>query len=197
VTPVDWREFIASLVNSLAWPLAVLAVVMLLRSQIRTLFDGTLQRLKLGPAGAEFEWAQVERDTAVAAAGSIASISGPDGEGVDAELDAIIPLIETMPAVAVRRSFDVLERELRRIVEDRQLELPYENPDVNGLIRAAYHGGAITKDTGNALRGLVELRNLSEHDPSGTRTTPEKARDFLALTRSVLYALGATALGSD
>jgi hypothetical protein len=193
---MEWREFVASLVDSLAWPVAVVSVVALLRSQISALFDGTLQRLKVGPGGAELEWARVERETAVAAAGSIAAISasGPDGDAIDAELDAIEPLIETMPALAVRQSFAVLERELRRIVEEGQLEVPYENPDVNGLIRAAYHARVITKDTGNALRGLVELRNLAEHDPSGTRTTPEKARDFLALTRSVLYALGVTSV---
>lgn len=193
---MGWREFIASLVGSLAWPVAVVVLVALLRSQVGGLFAGTLQRLKVGPGGAELEWARVERKAAVAAVGSIAEISssGLDDAAIEAELDAIEPLIETMPAVAVRQSFAVLERALRRIVEERQLELPYENPDVNGLIRAAYHGRVISKDTGNALRGLVELRDLTENDPAGTRTTPGKARDFLALTRSVLYALGATRL---
>jgi hypothetical protein len=192
---MGWRDFIASLVDSLAWPAAVVVLVMLLRSQIAGLFDGTLQRLKLGPAGAELEWARTEAVTAVAAVSSNrAAAPGERRDGFDAELAVIEEMTDTVPSVAVQRGFDLVERELRRIVDEQKLEVPYPNPRVDGLIKAAYHGNAITRETGEALRGLLHLRNLTDDDPAGTRTTPDKARDYLVLTRSVLDSLGAETL---
>ena len=57
------------------------------------------------------------------------------------------------------------------------------------MIKAAVHGRAITKETGGFPRGLVVLRNLAAHDPTGTKITSEKAAEFMLLARGVLYAL--------
>lgn len=193
---MDWRDFIASLVDSLAWPAAIVVLVLVLRQQITGLFDGTLHRLKIGPAGAEFEWLSTEATTATAVAAvtsAQAASASEHVEGLDAELAVIEQMADTMPAVTVQRAFGLVERELRRMVEGRNLE-PYPNSNVHAIIKAAYHGKLITKETGEALRGLAHLRDLTDHDPAGTRTTPEKARDYLVLTRSVLYSLGAEPL---
>ena len=52
---MSWREFVASLVDSLAWPVAVVVLVTLLRSQLAALLKsvGPLRWLRVGPAGAE------------------------------------------------------------------------------------------------------------------------------------------------
>jgi hypothetical protein len=194
---MEWRDFIASLIDSIAWPVAVIVLVVLLRTQIRGLFDGTLQRLNLGLSGAEFEWAQVERATAVAVASNVRAASSCDGgpstdhqsDRLEASLAAVDPLVAAAPGVAIRRAFDIIEEELRRIVDEHQLELPYPDPDVYGYIKAAHHGQAITKSDAEALRGMAVLRNLTGDDGMASSTTPEKARDFVNLTRALLCTL--------
>lgn len=115
--------------------------------------------------------------------------SGDRDVALDAEFHAIELLIERMPVVAIRKAVDLLERELRRKVADLNVELPDDNPDIHSMIKAAYHGRLITKEAGNALRGLVEHRDRFAHDLSGTKATTEEARDFLALARSLLFTI--------
>jgi hypothetical protein len=190
---VDWREFFASLVDSLAWPGAVVVLVVLLRGQLGDLLVGPLRRLKVGPGGAELEW----HETVGVVATSVTALpprppSGAlalTGEELDAELDNLEQLIEKTPSVALQQTFALVERELGRIVDERKLERPTNDRRPDTLIKAAVHGRAITKETGEALRGLVVLRNLAAHDPTGTKITPEKAAEFMLLSRGVLYAL--------
>jgi hypothetical protein len=188
---VDWREFIASLVDSLAWPAAVVMLVALLRAQIRSLLDAPLQRLKVGPGGVEAEWDRAERLTAVSAAKSLAPGDNFQDTAVERRLEAAEQLANSAPAVAIRQAFDVIDSELRRLVDDRGAELPYPDPDVHGYLKAARHARLITLELGEAIRGLIVLRDLTDNDPGGTRTSPEKARDFLVLARSVAYSLEA------
>jgi len=54
---VSWREFVTSLVGSLAWPASVAFVVWVFREQISTLFAGPVKRWKAGPVEMEY-WAQ-------------------------------------------------------------------------------------------------------------------------------------------
>jgi hypothetical protein len=185
---VQWRDFIASLVDSLAWPGAVVVLVMLLRRQLGELLGGPLRRLKVGPGGAELEWHETVGVVATRVAVPPVAPDG-GGDGLDAELDNLERLIDKTPSVALQQAFAVVERELGRIVDERNLERPTNDRRPDTLIKAAVHGRVITKETGEALRGLVVLRNLAAHDPSGTKVTSEKAAEYLLLVRAVLYAL--------
>jgi hypothetical protein len=191
---VNWREFVASLVDSLAWPGAVVVLVVLLRGQLGDLLAGPLRRLKLGPGGAELEW----HETVGVVATSVTALPSPRPpsgtpelarQDLDAELNNLERLIDKMPSVALQQTFAVVERELGRIVDERKLERPTNDRRPETLIKAAVHGRVINRETGEALRGLVVLRNLAAHDPSGTKITSEKAAEFMLLARGVLYAL--------
>lgn len=185
---MDWRAFFASVVGSLAWPLVVLLIVLLLRRQLIGLFDGPLSRLKLGPGGVEAEW---DRQLEAAAANTARALPAPQGPDVEDRLEAIEKLIDRTPVIAVRMCFDVVLDELRRLIVARDVDVPDtgREPTVHLLIKAAYHGGAITKPTGEALRALETLVRLTENDPSGTRTTPANAREFFTIARTTLFAL--------
>jgi hypothetical protein len=56
---MDTKQFIASLVSSLAWPAAVLGIVLLFRKQLADLLTGPLRRLKAGPGGVELEFERI------------------------------------------------------------------------------------------------------------------------------------------
>ncbi len=187
---MEWREFIASLVDSLAWPAALVILVALMRHHLGELLDsgGRLQRLKVGPAGAEIEWhalaAEVRAEVA-AGPGSPRSSSPLDDTGVDlSELDG---LAERSPADAIRVASAALIGELDRMVKERNAPLLAEPATPHILVKSAYHAGVITKETGEALRGLLTLKDLTEQRPE--TATVEKAVDFIVLSRAVLYAL--------
>jgi hypothetical protein len=188
---VSWREFVASLVDSLAWPSAAVVLVVVLRRQLAGLLDGPLQRLKVGPGGLEAEWDRAERDTAVAAAKSIpiGSVNEEEADAVEQRLEALAPLVDSTPALVIRQAFDVIESELRHLVDGAGADLPYPNSDVHGYVKAAYHADLITKELGEAIRGLIVLRDLTNNDPGGTRTSAKQAQDFLSIARAVAYSL--------
>jgi len=180
---VSWREFVASLVGSLAWPIAVVALLALLSGQLAGLLaDARLSRLKVGPGGAELEW---DRAVAEVAARSVRAL--PTQDRLDNELDNLERMATRTPGAAMQQAFALVERELRRLIEERNVDLLANDRSPHILIKSAYRGGAITKETGEALRGLVTLRDLAARDPSGV--THEKAADYLILVRAVLYAL--------
>lgn len=182
---MDWREFIASIVDSLAWPVAVVVLVVLLRARLAELLgSGPLRRLKLGPGGAELEWEQAVVEVA---ASSVRAL--PSQDGLDDELDNLERMAERTPDAAMQQAFAVVERELLRVIDESKIELVANDRRPHILIKSAYHGKLITKETGEALRGLVTLRDLAARDPQGV--SREKAIDYLVLVRAVLYALSA------
>lgn len=175
--------------ESLAWPAAIVVLVMLLRRQIADLLSGPMRTFKFGLGGAEIEWERAATEVVASSVRSLPSSSEVDGADLDAELDELERLVDTVPSVALQRAFAVVERELRRVTDEANIEPPPDDAGTPTLIKIAELGGAITKNTKEALRGLVVLRDLAAGDVSGTRITPEKAREFIALSRGVLYAI--------
>lgn len=51
---MNWREFVASLVGSVAWPLAAVIALALFRRQVTALLEAPLRRLKAAPF--ELSW---------------------------------------------------------------------------------------------------------------------------------------------
>lgn len=110
---------------------------------------------------------------------------------LDAELRSIERMTNRTPVIAIRDAAALLERELRRKAADLNMELPDDDPDINVIIKAAYVGDLITKETGHVLRHLMKQRNQIAHDLSGTQMTPDQARDFLTTARSLLFTIDA------
>jgi hypothetical protein len=186
---VDWREFVASLVDSAAWPAAAVATVLLLRSRMGDLLSSSpLRRLKVGPGGAELEWAQVAAEVR---ADVVASPSPKrpspfeiDGAADPADLDG---LAEREPAKAIEIAHALLLGELRAKVAERKPELLEGDPSPFALVKAADREGVISRADAEALRGMLTLRDLTAHRPH--TATVDRAIDFIVMARAVLYAL--------
>jgi hypothetical protein len=175
-------------VDSAAWPIAVVAIIALVRGRLADVLQSSpLQRLKLGPAGAELEWQQVAAEVRAEVASSRASIRGSriDQESEDlAELDG---LAARSPADAIEIAHSVLLTELRRLVQEAKPELLEGDANPHVLLKTAYHEGVISRENAEALRGMLTLRDLTAHRPD--TATVEKAVDFIVMARAVLYAL--------
>jgi hypothetical protein len=181
---MSWREFIASLVDSLAWPAAVAIAVVVLRRQLGTLLEGSVKRLKAGPLEVEY-WEK----TAIAAAESVA-IAAPASVQYDDEIQRLMTLADWMPNDAVIESFKLVENELDAIVKENDF-VPPRNAPPGRLADELAGAGVITQESATAIRGLATLRDLAAHGGSDALAPATRAREYVAMTRAVMFSLRA------
>jgi hypothetical protein len=178
------EQFIASLVNSLAWPGAVVVVAVVLRRPLGALLSNSLRRLKAGPVEFEFDRviSSVEADLGLEA-GATAATESPQFS----VLNDLAPVAQTSPTAAVLDAHSRLEHELWKLTKDVRDETEAPQGAV-GLARVALAHGLITPETENAIVGVTTLRNLTAHGRQAD-LSPERAMDYLALVDGVLFAL--------
>lgn len=173
------REFIASLVSSLTWPVAVAVGIWLFRRQIRTLLEGPIKRWKVGPLEFENEWASATERVGESVVTREALARRDD------ELDDLLALAEKAPVPTILAAHQAVEEMVRSLgvaagIDDAQ------NMSVGKLSAALAQRGLIDAKTDSALRGLVTLRNLAAHGPA---TEGRRATEYIVLAEAVLYAL--------
>lgn len=172
-------ELTAHLVASLAWPVAALLAVVILRRSITALLTGPLRRMKIGPVEAEFWDRIMER----AEEGMPPTKSAPPTPDVGEDLD---PDAELVPQVAVLEAYGRLERELREVLARSGVE-PLPSGAVR-LARLAERKTLISSRSVRSIEGLGALRNLVAHGAAGEVTTA-RAREYLAMVDAILYTI--------
>jgi len=182
---VSVTELLASLVGSLAWPLAVVAIVLVFRHRLRSLLEIPIQRLTVGPGGVELQW----QHGAAVVAQSVVATALTRTEGNEQESERLMALAATAPEAAVVEGFALVERELRNIAVSAGLE-GAERKSGSALAEAAAGAGAITAASAEGIRGLATLRDLSALG-WGEPTTAAHAVQYVMLVRALLYALRA------
>jgi len=179
---MSYLDFIAALVQALAWPIAVLLIVLIFRKKITELLSERMTRFKAGPL--EVEWArqisetQAELEEAGAATPLPSDLMDP----------SMRDLAERSPSGAIVEAFGQIELALRGIARSW---LPEEDADRLGGLRLARlleQHGALTEETVRAVEGLTVLRNLSAHGRANDLTV-ERAVEYLALAQAVLFAI--------
>jgi hypothetical protein len=183
--PVNWLGFVASLVQSLAWPAALVAIVIFLRKPIRAvLSQALLRRVKAGPVEVEFDQLQAEVREELARSPELSEVPVPtSAQSLREELSR---LAEISPASAVMEAFRQIEYRLIEMLDSSGTP-PDRTMGSRGLARLARERGLISDETLAAIDGLAVLRNLTAH--SGGEIGADRARDYLALADAVLYAL--------
>lgn len=190
---MDGLSFAASLVRSLAWPAAVVTGVVVLRRPLVGWLAVPPRRVKVGPAGVEAEWPE----QAARVVGSLTA-GGPGGEQAPQIAGAVegsdfvremLALIDTAsPMAAIEACYQRVGRVLAEMIEAAE---PGASAGLNvaGLARLAHARGLINTTNLNAVEGLGVMHTLAMLDGNGTRLDPAKAREYVALSEGVLYAL--------
>lgn len=182
---MGWQAFVASLVQSLAWPAAVIVIVVFLRKPIRAaLSHALLRRVKAGPIELEFDQLQAEVREELARSPELAEAQVP-GPAVSLG-EELSRLAEIAPASAVMEAFRRIEFRLNEMLDSPGVS-PARTMTGRALARLARERGLISDETLAAIEGLSMLRNLVAHAPSDIGV--DRARDYLALADAVLYAL--------
>jgi hypothetical protein len=178
-------SFVASLIQSAAWPIAVFALVYLLRKPLAEAVSQRLLRLKAGPVEAEFDRKAVEVREEVRQIPEVAAVEPRDGPVSLA--DELAPLVVISPSSAVREAFVRIEQRLRELLESAGREDGQWRSAYQMAVRAS-EANLISPETLKAIEGLRDLRNLTAHstrDDIGV----DRARDYVAMTDAVLYAM--------
>jgi hypothetical protein len=176
----------AEFISSIAWPLTALVIALLFRRPLSEALKSASGALSAGPF--RLEWkrraAEIEADL-----GSVPSITQGDGEGMGGRLNHVA---EVSPTGAIVEAFGQIEATLRSALEAdgaEELDRPWS---VRRLSDIASERGLITAETHDAIEGLSVLRNLAAHGGQAD-LSPQRAREFLALSQGVLFAINANA----
>ena len=179
-------QFIASLVGSLAWPVAVVVMAVIFKDQIRLLTSRPVRRFRAGPVEMEFDRllseveVSVERPTE-AVAGGRTKIDTP-------VLEDLEEMANTSPIAAVMAGYAAIEEQLRTLARKAESDPDVATMGTARLLRLALDRGVITPETAKAVEGITVMRNLAAHARAGD-VTAERARDYLVLADAVLYTL--------
>lgn len=186
---MGWLEFISSLSTALAWPAAVIVIVILLREPLKGLVS-MLQRMKYK----DFE---LEFGRKVAKAGEDADVEDdlrPSAE-LTSEETRIIELVGISPRVAVTEAW--------RLVEVASLEAAkallgkdFQKKKLSTkAIRQLEKAGRIDPAIIEMMRDLRELRNDAVHSPEFT-ISPDAALEYARIARQLVAQMKDVELGS-
>ena len=178
---MDVYQFIASLVSSLAWPVAVVVLLLAFKAPIARMVERLPKRVKAGPL--EVEWPEVATEARVALATSpeVKTAASPGSL-----TERFAKMAEDEPDAAIMTAWAEVEKALR----ERMGGLGIRQPSIAGMMlaRLAHERGEISDSTLRAIEGLSVLRNLAAHGRGG-EVDREKALDYLTLADATLYAI--------
>lgn len=181
-------EFIASVIDSLSWPLLILIGVVLLRAPISdALMSGPMKRFRAGPAGFEIEWGQkLEGLQTEAEAADLPKVEAADGlptetpRPVAPDLEQeLLATVDVSPRSAVLEAYSRLEAELRAVTPDPGGLWP-----VRLLAAEAVKKGLLREDQAEIVDKLTALRNDAAHE--GSNMSAENARLYVDLVTRLI-----------
>lgn len=181
---------ILEFISSVAWPVTVLAIVLLFRQSFSEMLSGPLRRLKAGPV--EAVWQDMESEIKA----ELSSEPGQSRGRSTADMrtasvsDELSNLAEKYPPAAILDAYEQVRRALVKALEDPPLDAGPKLDDLSvpQLAELALEGGRIHRKTAQAARGLSVLRNLAAHG-RGDEVTEARAHEYLALVDATLFAI--------
>jgi hypothetical protein len=175
--------FIAALIQALAWPVVILVLALVFRSQVKGLLSLPVQRLKAGPVEVVFGLKLAESETLLP---PLAAQTLPAMASIRDELKQ---LAEVEPGTAVLTAHDRLYERLREMVgkDDAPGPLP---ATAAAIAKIAGDRGGFTPELVKAIEEVTGLRNLVAHAGADS-VTSEQALQYLGVVDRLLYLIRA------
>jgi hypothetical protein len=170
---MDWKQFFASVVGSLAWPAAAIAIVYVFKDQLRLLI-GHIK--KIGAAGVNVELS--EKVEEAVDAGEIVQVErgliAPDVIGLDPTL---LQLAKSFPEAALIQSF----KELEALILQIRARIPDARPSRNlyEVLKALEKQEFIPQSAVALFQRLREARNAAAHIKGDEALSSSEALDLI------------------
>jgi len=156
---MDTLTFVAKVIDALAWPVATVVLVALLRREIKALLP-FVKRLKAGPLEAEFERELQELRTVVES-----QVAPPPAEKqLSPQEQKLLQLADINPRSAILEAWQGVEASARRLVYERGLYVagPESRP-LFDVYRAVSKSGLVPVEDMVLFNELRSLRNQAAH----------------------------------
>lgn len=176
-------QFVAELVQALAWPLTVLVLGLLFRAEIRGLL-GRMKKGKVGAAELEFEVAvrSLESESKAFAAPAVASaLTAPQ-----------VALLSSDPRAAIIGAWLQVEDAVEQLLYARAASVDEVPKNRGALLRALTRQALLAPQHIALLNELRTLRNQAVHEVD-FRPAPDSVSTYLKLANEVLAAIHAVA----
>lgn len=191
---MDALQFIASVIDSLAWPVAVVALVLVLRVPVRSLL-GDLTRFRYGDVEMNFgqEVRELE-DRAKAAGLHVRALPEPPKPGIQDSAQIVADatrLVSEFSGPAVGLAWTAVEHELMQAVMRLGISADYPpyNAPIKNIELLSKHE-YLDAESRAVLDRMRRLRNAAVHPSQGTTgISSDEAREFIALTEAVTEKL--------
>jgi len=184
---MDWLQFTSSLVSSLAWPVAVVAVVVALRRQLGALLP-RLQSVKYKDIQVEFE-----KTLAKAEAEAPRPLAPEIAPTLPAELtdeERFGRIVELNPSSAVLAAWSDVEVALKFMAEQAGIQSPGRRFFYPlSIVPKLEHMGRINHQTSALIDDLRVLRDLVIHAEGGGVVSAEDAWRFKRLADQAVAEL--------
>jgi hypothetical protein len=181
-------QFVVDFVRALAWPVAIVALVVFLRRPIVDILvqlASGLRRLRAGQSDAEFDRV-IGQTKAELTATVTAAVSSPVAMPV---LLRFATVADDDPPAAIGHALGSVEAALRDLLAAGGKLVPVDSGDPTAVARFARDQRLVPESVVRAVDGLVTLRNLAAGDPA--RVTRDQAVKYLALADAALFAIRA------
>ncbi|WP_157222008.1 hypothetical protein [Chromobacterium haemolyticum] len=181
---MDTLTFITKLIEFTAWPIASVALVAMLRTEIKSLLP-YVTKLKAGPIEAEFE-REVKALEAVAMAQHQLL---PPPEELTPERQMLLQLVHVNPRSAILEAWRSIEESAIRVIQNKALNAPERDSySPLAVIRALYKANTLTAEEVSLYHDLRALRNQAAHAKNFSPTT-DAALSYIELASGLKRTL--------
>ncbi len=179
---VDWKQFVASVVGSLAWPLAVVTILIIFRTQVGRLIS---QIRKVGAGPVNVELAEQVEEVKEQAKRVEAETKGPPADVITLD-PAVLQLVQKFPEAAVLQEYKELESVLLQIRSRLPDDKPHRN--LNEVLSYLNNAGLISGSVVGLFNTIRSARNAVAHTKDEKMTAGE-AIELVRETRMLIELL--------
>ena len=176
---MSWLEFIAKIIDSLAWPASILFVLFIIRGEL-PMIARSLKKLKFKDIELEFEKsAQEIVEKAKLSLPETSKNIQLSGQSQDELIDRLISISELAPRSAILEAWLVVEAAAVDIVKKKGISTFTSHPGPMRLRDYLVNGGLLNKDQQVVFEQLRKLRNDAVH-VADAEFTRKAVDDYIA-----------------
>lgn len=173
-------DLIASLVSSLAWPVSLVVVALVLRKHLPELLRA-LKRVKVSGLEVELERTRVDVQEALSAQELPVGETEHELPRTDSEH------VGGDPTAGILSSYASLEDDLRTRLSQAGIDVP-DRSSATQLAAIGVREGLFTESAVEAVKGVSVMRNLVAHGRAD-RVSPREAAEYAALVEATSFTL--------
>ena len=187
---MDWQTLTTELASSIAWPVALIIILWILRNQIRALIRGiAIKNLRGSFLGMEFEAEFEERTEDLARrTKSITPPAEKSGDTAQGEFEVPDSLANAASGGVILFAWLIVEKELLRIAKLRD-DFTNDRFQHMRIHRTLVEEGRISEDLAVLIEELRQLRNLAAHMGLPDTISEKSAQSYLVTATSLALVL--------